>query len=185
MPLLHNSVQTPFCDCGLSQSHSHHHCKLTSTAYIVFKGLQGVRSVIYPKLSSSPGLILGRLPAQASPARHYMIRDKIRHLPGTGTTTKGQVSGPRVGGHVIREGSCPPQGLLHFLSLGSSSPIRKENSSKQLPTPWLGAANGFSENVSRQVMSRATEGNHHPRQDRRHRSSVTLTPGTEFTCLAR
>lgn len=98
----------------------------------MFKGSQGVPSVIYPKLSSSPGLILGRLPAQASPVRHYMIRDKIRHL-------QGQASGPRVGGHVIREGECPPQGLLHFLSLWSSSPIRKENSSKTAPHPLAGS----------------------------------------------
>lgn len=178
MPLLPSSVQIPFCDCGPSQGHSHHQCKLTSTAHIVFKGLQGVPGVIYPKRSSSPGLILGRLPAQASPARHYMIRDKIRHL-------QGQVSGPRVGGHVIRKDSAHPRGCSISCPYGALHQSEKRILQKQLPTPWLGAADGFSENVSRQVMSRATKGNNHPRQDRRHRSSVTLTPGTEFTCLAR
>lgn len=53
------------------------------------------------------------------------------------TWPKGRCQAPGGERQVIREGQSPLQGLLHFLSLRGSSPIRKENSLTTAPHPLV------------------------------------------------
>lgn len=140
--------------------------------------------MISPQLSSSPGPFLGQVPAEASPARHCMIRDKIRHVLAAGTTTKGQVSGAqreKQGNYGRTE---PTPGATPFPPLRGSSPIRRQNS---LTTPH--ALVGSHQRLPRKCFQAGGEmnqkGKQQPQAQKGQRSSVTLTPGTEFTCLAR